>query len=394
MAPETDSASLVDKLLARIYNQKVLFASIALITLAIVLFLVDHYLSSHPSSPSWLFLGPWRSLADACFVASTIGFLYEWIVRDEAQRRLIEGIDGRLDNQTRKLHKLVRQLLLADPTILVKTTTPTERRRILEATMQVELGDDVLGAEIYQYAVRRALDLKERWQNYRCAVTLTSIVDTSVSAQIRDAYFHCYYDIKYDTVLKNRPLSFSCVATVEEYNTLLADPACEMCWLFPTIDGGAVSSQSAFSVRDVRIGGNVLALTMPPGEPTSSVRYVADHPDLARLVGTVVTVEYHVDVRVKRTGHQLFMSLVYPTKRISMELDVTGTDIVSLAVRDFFASDKVPTIRYVPNRASAKKITVDLDDWVFPKGGVVFVWALASEKGRADQRGAFRGEEH
>lgn len=63
-----------------------------------------------------------------------------------------------------------------------------------------------------------------------------------------------------------------------------------------------------------------------------------------------------------------------------MEIDVTRTDIAVLSVRDFFFSDKQPIIRYTPSATNAKKVTVEIDDWVFPKGGVDFVWVIESER--------------
>jgi hypothetical protein len=49
-------------------------------------------------------------------------------------------------------------------------------------------------------------------------------------------------------------------------------------------------------------------------------------------------------------------------------------------VLDFFASKRKPNVRYIPTRQDCQKIGVEVNDWVFPKGGVVFVWVLRAEK--------------
>ena len=77
------------------------------------------------------------------------------------------------------------------------------------------------------------------------------------------------------------------------------------------------------------------------------------------------------------------ISLVYPTNGVSMEIDFAETEIVYMNVLDFFVSKEDPIIRYSPSLQSPHKIEVEVNEWVFPKGGVVFVWVLRPELSQA-----------
>jgi hypothetical protein len=54
----------------------------------------------------------------------------------------------------------------------------------------------------------------------------------------------------------------------------------------------------------------------------------------------------------------------------------------STKILDFFASTRFPKIAYTPSFEMPHKIEVEVNDWIFPKGGVVFVWMLKQETSR------------
>jgi hypothetical protein len=152
-----------------------------------------------------------------------------------------------------------------------------------------------------------------------------------------------------------------------------------MVWLFPSLTAGSdLMAESGFAVSNVIVGGLPLSLDTKSSD-LGLTYFEANHADLGSLIGNEVTVQYRVDVRVKKTGHLLTLNFVYPTKGISMEIDVTNTDIAEIAARDFFSSSKKPVIRYLPSSSNTRKITVEIEGWVFPKGGVDFIWTLKSE---------------
>ena len=63
------------------------------------------------------------------------------------------------------------------------------------------------------------------------------------------------------------------------------------------------------------------------------------------------------------------------TKAVKVEFEYGGTDIIYVNIEDLFVSKAASSIR----SSTPQSIEIDVDDWVFPKGGVVFVWVLESE---------------
>jgi hypothetical protein len=55
------------------------------------------------------------------------------------------------------------------------------------------------------------------------------------------------------------------------------------------------------------------------------------------------------------------------------------TDIRYVNVLDFFVSRNKPAIAYIPSKQKPHRIEVEVNEWVFPRGGVVFAWVLRSE---------------
>ena len=66
----------------------------------------------------------------------------------------------------------------------------------------------------------------------------------------------------------------------------------------------------------------------------------------------------------------------YPLKGLSMNFDVGGASIRTVRPVDFFSTKTSPRFIYTPDKENAQKIEVLIDGWIYPRGGVVFVWDL------------------
>lgn len=367
----------VVELLSELYRQKILFASTVVIAIALVLFTLEAWLVGD-THDGWVSHVPFRSVADALLIAGIVGVAFEWMVRKEAEEKLGEVVRNELERGQASVEQRLLALMLGDPVALSRRASSSERASVIRAALQAEVGDSEVGSQLYDAVVSRTLGFRERWTNYRCSATLRDIRDTAVDAATRRDYYHCYYDLRYDTVLTRTSLVFACVHTIESFNEHLVNPDCEMCWLFPIADARAHASTSGFRVVNVTVGGEPLDVVAESAPGV--VRYTATQSRLASKVGQTVTVQYRVDVHVLKVGHLLSLSLVYPTRGVLMELDVTDTDIAYVSARDYFPSGRSPNMRYLPDAANAKKISVEVADWVLPKAGVDFVWVRRDER--------------
>jgi len=112
-------------------------------------------------------------------------------------------------------------------------------------------------------------------------------------------------------------------------------------------------------------------------ESNGNLLITCDHPELRKLLGQTVTVYYRYIAKLNKRGHLFTANVIVPTKNVVIELDYADTDIHYVNVLDFFVSTELPKITYLPSLAQAHKIEVEINEWAFPKGGVVFVWVLS-----------------
>jgi hypothetical protein len=189
-------------------------------------------------------------------------------------------------------------------------------------------------------------------------------------------YYEGYIDISYETTLLKDTFRFTSVTTMEEYEELLKDPTWEMRWVAePTKD---YSPEVAFQVDYVYVNG--LKLHIRKESAGGKQVIIADHLGLQAMQGKSATIHYRYMVKIKKRGHLLMIHVPCPTHNVAVELDYAHTDIDFVNVLDFFASRQKSNVRYIPTRQNCQKIGVEVHDWVFPKGGVVFVWVLRAEK--------------
>jgi len=398
--PKASKSNLPDRMLASIYRLKIWQMILILLFSSSGLYLLD-YLSSSYKQFEFLKPFPVKALADACFTSLIVAFTYEWLVRRESQEQLnslllrcleenrtliIDALPGNdfirdeLVAQKTSIIQAIPTALLTNREVIRGIIKPDKVEEFIRTGLQIKLGDEQLGNDIYDGLLKKTVSYEERWSNYRHAATLTLINDPNVSEDIRSKYYQAYVNLRYETCLTKNKLQykFKCLSTIDEYNLSLRDGSIELRWLFePTVEFPRVD-ESAFNVRYVTIDGLNLDRRVVDGN--QGIEYVFEHSELVNKIDTIVTVNYQYEVKLQKRGHLMMITLVCPTKNISIEVDYASTDIHYMNVLDFFVSTENPSIRYTPGFPSKpRKVEVELEEWGFPKGGVVFVWVLSSE---------------
>jgi hypothetical protein len=206
----------------------------------------------------------------------------------------------------------------------------------------------------------------------------------------KSGFYLVDYEIRYETTLKNSELIFAVVNTMEDFNRLLNDPRLTVRWLSfapaafpsPTVD--------VFDVVNASVAGLPLAIARVQREGRHEI--TATSADMSALIGKHVVVSYRYRAMVPKSAHVLFADIAIPTKDAKIEFDFRDTDMAYVNVHDFFVSNRPVDLQYFPNYAEASVITVRAQDWLFPKSGAVFTWALTSETrdGSAGRPGAGR----
>jgi len=166
---------------------------------------------------------------------------------------------------------------------------------------------------------------------------------------------------------------FICLSDRQEFRDLDQDTVATSAWYIkpqPGVDAGA---KEVFELVEFTVDGETRPIrrTAKPGSQTYSVNLGKDTVETAQPVAVAYTYRTITPVN----GHLLQLRVDQPTKGLSVELDYSDTDLVSVTVLDFIASSQRTRVAQSPPSLPGKVVAVDFDGWVFPRSGVAFVWS-------------------
>lgn len=367
------------KAIRDIYKLRIIQVLQVLIILSVVFYVLD-YFAYNQVSDFWIYLRkfPLRALADACLTAFLVGFTYEWIVRRESEATLLELLSEKMSEQKAEIIEEIPRALILNPETMEKVLKNEKVDEVIRKSLQVKLGDHQMGNDLYEGLLRKTLSYSQRWTNYRYKATLSFIRDTTFPEIVRDKFYELTIDLRYETKLNKRKFIFRCVNNVHDYDKSIRDSDNEFTWHFPPAPEFQVLDSTLFMVDKIMINDLELEITSTT-EPNGNILVVCTHPEIDKYVGQIVTIYYRYITKINKRGHLFSATVIVPTKYVVIELDYADTDIHYVNVLDFFVSTDIPKITYLPSSKRAHKIEVELNEWAFPKGGVVFVWVLKNE---------------
>ncbi len=374
LANENPPVQINDKNLGdqnRISNLKLWIILLLLVIAIILIFILNNWLKGPiPEQWQWLDFIPWLSLNEALIAIVVVVFAYEWIVRKETEKKLDLTLRTHFEDQAKSIEKQISKALIIEPDVM-RQFDYVVVDNIIRKGLEIRLRDDQLAKETYDSLLSQLLISDERRSNYRCKVSLRTFRGSS--DDIRQKYYEGYINVEYYTYLQKNAFRFTCVASTEEYNKLLRDPSWELRWIIEPTQEFPVTDKSVFDVVYISVGGKPLRIN-PTNEDGKYV-IVADLPELQSMFGKLVKVDYCYKTQIQKLGHLLMVNVPCPTKSVRVEFEYGDTDIHYVNIQDLIVSKAASSIHRTPG-----SIEIDVDDWVFPKGGVVFVWVLRSEK--------------
>ena len=184
---------------------------------------------------------------------------------------------------------------------------------------------------------------------------------------------------EYRVTPSSSTMRFACISDPAEYRELRQDLSVTDAWYFEPIAGLDGSSSEVFSLLECSIDGAV----RPARRSTrkGSQLFTVNLGEGVVSSGKEMTISYTYRSLVQRHSHLLHLDLARPTKGFTAELRYGGCGIRHVSVLDYIASAKQPRISGLTATDPAPGIEVGFDSWVFPKGGVAFVWVLEDELG-------------
>jgi len=220
----------------------------------------------------------------------------------------------------------------------------------------------------------------EYWVNYRYDATVYPL-DVSYPEEVRKKYFNIIFDLRYTNVLRKTRFPFVCVNSIEDLSKAMKDSSLFSRYMLPKSEIFQDIIEKIYQVEFVRIDEqNLFEIDSKPVSGTCYYSRVWGGENIEKFVGKEITLHYRVNTIIAKRGNFFAMVTEYPTKNLSMNIDMGLVPIKSLRPIDYFASKNRPQFIYTPNQPKAKKIEVIINDWIYPRGGVVFVWTLTDEE--------------
>jgi len=217
-------------------------------------------------------------------------------------------------------------------------------------------------------------EFDEYWENYRYDATLFPFEGNKA---IASEYFRIVFEIRYETVLTRKRFIFACVKGIEELSQAMRNTELFARYMLPNRPVIAGSIADFFSVDFLTIEDLTLKEVDRGAERHDSYFHrVWSCEGLDALIGKRVKIHYRVRSVIRKRGHFFAMVTEYPVKSLSMNFDMGKAEIRKLSAVDYFVSRHRPQFIYTPSKETANKIEVIIDDWIYPRGGVVFIWDL------------------
>lgn len=370
-----------------LYKLKVSHVILTSFLISIILYVL-YYLGSLVSANSFfLFFHKsfFHAFADACLIASIVGITFEIIVKKETETNTKLMIREVVAEQTINIIDRIPQTLLLNQTVQRKILSNAKLNEIILNALEIQSNDRKLAEGVYNSIIKNAISPDDRWYNYRYEIFIEDIVSPAIPEAIRNEFFDVIMRLTYDTKLKKTKFLFTCASTINQFNNLINNPDYEVRHLMPVSDYFNTADESSFQVLEFTVDDISLSIT-PYHKPDGSFEIACENPSLADRIGKNVTISYTYKIKAERVGHAIFTSVIYPTHDVLIEFNYAKASIDYVEVLDYFVSSEKPAIKYIPNPENSYKISVQLKDWAFPKGGAAFVWILKDEQNLVKER--------
>jgi len=384
----SESSNLVQKyVLQRLANLKLGWLLTILAVIAVVAYVGDFFLSRKTGEVYHFFGGLCSIIADGAFSTAVIGFAYEWLVRREASETLELMFDRGLSKQGEAtVNAMVREIplaLLLDKRVQQSVMfSPGKVEEIIRGALRAKLGDEQMSGSIYDGLLQKTFSYTERFVDLRVEVTLSN-VGPEEPEDVRRDFFDVVVSLRYRTKLVGRRFIFARALDADQFNIRLRDEDYIFTWRVEESPGLPKDSRRALDVYRFTINGRELPKEARVTDD-GAFEIACEDPSLDSLIGDEVSIHYAVKTKLRRYDHVFFYTAVRPTKGVTVIFNYARTDIKSVLTYDFFVSGEKPVIYTLPPERPHTTV-VEMDEWVFPKGGVAFVWRLEDEGDEGDE---------
>jgi hypothetical protein len=360
--------------LQRLYRTKLTLLATIATAVGIALLVLAHW-SDGQIGLTWIKNLPVADIGSALFTSGLIVIFFEYIDQEDEEARETERLRRVLADSAPEIRNAVVDGFAFAPESLTSVASPATIDRIIENCLALQLGERELASDAYTDLREQVLRSGSRWYDTRVSVALSPWAEGPPTG--RGSMFVATVRWQYRVVPDSPLVRISCVSDPDEYRQLVRDPSSIDAWHFRSVPGLDGSSPKAFQLLQFTLDGEQLPIhrTVRPGSQTFTVNIGPEVVTAKRQVA----ITYTHRILIQRNGHLLHLDLSRPVKGLNVQFAYGDCGIRYVNVLDYIAGARQPYITQLPPTDPTPSVEVSYDGWVFPKGGVAFVWVLESE---------------
>lgn len=364
-------ASLLDQL----YETKARLAAVLIAVAGLLLATISKWSPLVDFVASFPLPVPLGDIGEGLIAAGVLGIVIDQRLRKLDEKRNAESFDEAIKRNAPALRDAVLDSLAFNAKALKGTVSPELLDRVASGALGLRLGDEHLARDLYT-DLRDQVIAAEHWKNAKVSVTLSPWEDGPSTG--RGSMLVATVRWEYKVVPTNRTMRFASASDDAEYRELLQDSGNTLVWRYDSSTGLDPVSPEVFELLAFSVDGK-------PRKIQRSVR--AGFQQYTANVGREVEADQEVTVAytyrglVQRNGHLFQLDFSQPIGGLDVRLDYAHAGIRWMNTADYFAGSQASRVEQARSVKDAKVVNINIDRWVLPRAGVVFVWVLDEELG-------------
>jgi hypothetical protein len=358
--------------LQRLYQTKLALLATISTVVGFALMAISYWMTSQ----RWIFVGDLTNGVGATlFGIGLLGVFFQYIGAADQETQDDERVRRMLKQEAPNFVDAVVEGFAFAPQSLSRVASPETLDQIIKNCLAIRLGDRELAADAYSDLREQVLRSAVCWHDAHVSITLSPWTEGPKSG--RGSMYVATIKWEYRFTPDNAVMRFSCVSDQDEYRELLQDPTSTAAWYFEPIAGLSGASPEVFQPIQIAIDGE-------PRKPRRTARSTSQTFTVTLEQEAVterreIAVSYTQRLLLQQNGHLLHLDLSHPVKGLNVEFSYGNCGIRHVNVLDYIAGPSQAHITQLPASDLTPSIAVSYDGWIFPKGGVAFVWVLESE---------------
>ena len=379
--------------LNRLYRTKLVLTSVLLVVGGGLLITLGRRLST-TNPGSWISSIPMSEFGGILVGAGLLSVWLDHFFRSEQQAIDELRLRSLLADQAPAMRDAVLDAFAANHADLERVSNPDTLDQIITNSLGIRLKDQGFAREIYQSIHDQAITASERWYDATLSIKLSplpmgrgtrrststtpvlesSLEDSADNEREKENYFAVTVRWEYTTTPSESQRRFVCVNDREEYDEISSGDNSTTAWFLGESSTLDPTDRESFELLRFTVDGKDRPIRR--AERKTGQTYTVNTRTNDQEPAAPINISYTYRTVVNRHGNLLFMEVEQPTKNLRIDFDYTDCGIETISALDFVPTSGRTRTERSPEGTNEQVIRMDLDGWIFPRAGVVFVWTL------------------